>query len=350
MIVFIKDRKTFATKVMVTAADYEIHESIYNAVSNITIPTPKELPSDGDFIMFDGMDYVGIITEVDVDGGETNISAVQSVNLFNREMFYSGTTYTYLEDHLKDLIDTNYTNCTDLMYKTPYLSVTAGSHTSGNILPDFTETAQSDDTPASVTGTTLTLDSLGSSVMGSVYSIDSYISKLRRVKDIVLSWGFTRTALTINIYKKSFSTYNIDLSNPRYKITEETFSNLTVGKLSVFCESNGVYYTRYLKTDGTIVSTDPVSDRVDGEWQTLIVRDYSDLTNYVADAFAQNYYSHKISFITDREFELYDRLSLRVDGKIFNSYVSGIVRTKGSDLITVECGELQTQYPFLERL
>ena len=324
MIVFIKDGKTFTTKVMVNAVDYEIHESIYDAVSTVTIPTPKNLPQEGDFLMFDGMPFVGIVTEVDIDKGRTDISVEQGVKLFSRDMFYSTASYTYLEDYLKSLIDTNYTNCTDGIYELPFLSVTAQSHTSGSLKPDLED---------------------------NVYNIKSFISKLRRLKDIVCEWSYTRTQLKLDITKKIFTVHNIDTSNPRYIITEQTISNQAVGKITVFCEETSAYSTWYLKTDGTITQTKPSdADRVIGDWVTLIVGDSADITDDVSDTFAQNYYSHKVSFLTDSEFELYDRLNLRIDGKIFNSYVSGIITSKGSKYHEIECGELQTSYPFLNRL
>lgn len=324
MIVFIKDKNSFITKTMVSAVDYEVHESIYDTVSTITIPTQKSPINEGDFLMFDGMPFVGIVTEVDIDGGRTEISVEQAIKLFARDMFYSATSYTYLEDYLESLINTNYTNCTDDLYEVPFLVVNALSHTNANCKPDLED---------------------------NVYNIKSYISKLRRLQDIVCEWDFNRTQLILNIYKKSFSLHNIDMSNPRYIITEQTISNQVVGKITVFCEENSSYSTWYLKTDGTATTTKPSdADRVQGDWTTLTVGETADIQDDVRDEFAQNYYSHKISFKTDSQFEIYDRLKLRIDGMIFDSYVSGIIHTKGSKYIEVECGELQTQYPFLERL
>ena len=307
---------------MATAVDYEIHKSIYDTVSRITIPTQSTPPAEGDFVMFDGVNFVGLITEVDIDGGETEISLEQAVKMFSRDLFYIVPSYTYLEDHLKSLIDGNFTNCIDEIYEVPFLSVTALTHTSANCKPDLEE---------------------------NVYNIKSYLSKCRRLQGIVCDWSFDRTTLSLSIYKKNFPVYNIDMSNPRYKITEQTISNQSVGKITVYCEENTSYSNHYLLTDGTITTTYTADDRVDGEWATLVVAEAADVSESVADEFATNSYSHKVSFQTDRDFELYDRLMLRIDGKIFSSYVSGIIKTK-SDIRTVECGELQTQYPFLERL
>lgn len=323
MIVFIKDKTSFLTKVMVTAVDYEVHESIYDTVSTITIPTQRSPIQEGDFLMFDGMSFVGIVTEVDIDGGQTELSVEQGVKMFSRDMFYTSTSYTYLEDYLKDLIDDNYTDCSDAVYEVPYLVVNALSHTSASCKPDLED---------------------------NVFNVKSYISKLRRLQDIVCEWDFNRTDLILNITKKNFTTHNVDMSNPRYIITEQTISNQAVGKITVYCEETSAYSTWYLKTDGTITQSYSASDRVDGDWVTLIVNNADDISDSVADEFARNYYSHKISFLTDRDFEIYDRLNLRINGKIFNSYVSGVIHKKGSKYIEVECGELQTQYPFLNRL
>lgn len=324
MICFIKDKKTFVTKAMVPAVGYELHESIYDTVSTISIPTTKSPIDEGDFVLFDGDPFVGIVTEVDIDGGRTELSVEQAVKVFSRDMFYSTSAYTYLEDYLKSLVDTNYTSCTDEIYELPFLSVNALSHTSANCKPDLDD---------------------------NVYNIKSYISKLRRLHDIVCEWDFTRTQLILNIYKKTFTVHNIDMSNPSYIITEQTISNKVIGKITVYCEENTSYSTWYLKTDGTVTTTKPATlDRVDGEWTTLTVHETADIQNDVKDTFAQNYYSHKISFKTDADFEIYDRLNLRIEGKIFSSYVSGIKKTKGSKYQEIECGELQTQYPFLNRL
>ena len=323
MIIYTKDKKTFATKLTAVCTDYEVHESIYNAVSTVTIQATKSPPNEGDILLFDGMNYVGIISEVETDETETKITANQGITMFGRGMFYSSMTYTYLEDNLKSLIDANFTNCTDAVYKIPYLSVTASTHTTGTCKPDIED---------------------------NVYTIQSYASKLRRLKSIVCDWGYTNTALTLNIHKKTFPTHNIDLNNPRFSVSEQTLSSYRVGKLSIYAEDNNSYYTRYLLTDGTITSTYQTTDRVDGEWQTLQIADHNDLSDEVEDAFAQNTYSHRIVFTTDRPFDLYDKLVIRTEGKVFSSYVSGIIRRKDTDMIEVECGELQTLYPFLNRI
>lgn len=323
MIVYFKDKDSFTTNLVSVCLDWEIHQSIYDATSSVTILTPSTPPTEGDFVLFDGDPYVGIVTEVELDTKETVVNMVQAVNLFNRDLFYSTMSYTYLEDNLVNLIDTNYTNCTDAIYAKSFLSVSASSHTSGSCKPDLEDNQ---------------------------YTIMSYMSKLRRLKGIVGEWSFNRTSLNLNIYKKTFPSYNIDLSNPRYHVTEQTFSSQNVGKITVYCEENTSYYTYYLLTDGTVTTSYQTTNRVDGEWQTLIVAESADISDSVNDVFTQNYYSHRISFETDDSYDLYDQLVIRTDGKVFDSYVSGVIKRKDSNRKTIECGELQTRYPYLNRL
>lgn len=323
MVIYIKDKETYATKLMAVAVEYQIYRSIYDATTTVTIQAPKTPLEEGDFLVIDGYNYVGILTEVDIDDNKATLSAVQGVNLFSREMFYSAQSYTYLEDNLKDLLDANYTNCTDAIYKVPFLTVNALSHTNKRCKPDLED---------------------------NTYTLSSYMAKLRRLYNIVSEWEFSRTALVLNIYKKDFPTYNIDLSNPRFKVTEQTFSVQSVGKATVYCEETGAYSNWYLKTDGTVTQAYSVADRVKGDWVTLTVAEADDIEDTVRDAFAQNYYSHRITFQSAQDFELYDQLVIRADNKIYRSYVSGIIERNDSAYTVIECGELQTLYPYLNRI
>lgn len=323
MIIFIKDKKSFLTKTAAVVLQYEIHQSIYNAVSTATIQTPETPPEEGDFLIFDGTDYVGIITEVSEDRGQTEISAEQAVRLFSRPMFYTASSYTYLEDNLQALIEANYSNCTDAEYKVPFLTATAGTHTAKNIKPDLEN---------------------------NIYDIAAYMAKLRRLQGIVCDWSYTRTALILSIYKKAFPTHNIDMSNPAYTVTEQTVSKNAVGKITVFCEATNAYSNWYILTDGTIQQTYTTQDRVDGDWICITVKEAADIQDAVTDEFMRNSYSHRITFRCAGAFGLYDQLKIRMQGKVFSSYVSGLIRRSDTPLIEVECGELQTQYPFLERI
>jgi len=92
-----------------------------------------------------------------------------------------------------------------------------------------------------------------------------------------------------------------------------------------------------------------MANRVKGEWQTLIVDKAEDVADKVADVFAKNTYSHNIVFQAMKgKFELYEPLKIKLNNKIFSSYVATIEEQKNSDEVTVTCGELQVTYPFVD--
>ena len=80
--------------------------------------------------------------------------------------------------------------------------------------------------------------------------------------------------------------------------------------------------------------------RVNGDWIPIVVEKAANVTDSVRDEFAKNEYSHKIEFqaLTESGFRLYDRLQVKLDNKIFNSYVSGVTERKGSNIVDVQCG------------
>lgn len=323
MEVFFKDAKTFTTKSHSLVLEYELKPSIYDTVSYVTIQTPDTLPNEKDFVYIEEYDWIGIITAVSPVQDRTEISMRQIITLLDRSLFYTNTAFTYGEDYLKSLIDTNYTACTDSFYRIPYLDVSADTHTSTSIRPDLDNNA---------------------------YTIKSYAAKLRRLKNIFCNFSLDRTTLYLNITAQAMATKNIDFSNPSFKITEQNFSSQIVTKITSFCKEDSQTRNWTLLDDGSIVNTSPAANRVDGEWRTLVVQDAQDVQDSVYDEFAKNFYSHNITFQCPATygFKLYDPLQIKLDNKIFTSYVAGTRFWSHSKVIEVQCGELQIKYPYLD--
>lgn len=348
MELFIKDGKSFVTKTHALILDYEIKPSIYDTVSTFVVPYNAQIES-GDIVYDEATKFIGVVSAVNKENEILTVSANQIQTLFARKMFYSAASYTYLEDFLKSLIDANYTNCADTWYALPYLSVTAYSHTSGAILPDFDDLAVGGgDIPASVTGTTLTLDQM--TTLGRTYSVKSYMAKLRRLERIFCDYDISNTTLAIKITKKAKTTKNVDFSNPSFKLIEQNFSELKVTKITSFCTENANTQNWVLLDDGSVVNTTPQLGRVSGEWTPLVVESAADVANSVNDEFTKNYYAHNITFWCpiSYEFNLYDDLQVKLDNKLYTSYVAQKRIWKDSQVQEVQCGELQTQYPYMD--
>ena len=158
--------------------------------------------------------------------------------------------------------------------------------------------------------------------------------------------------MTLQIARRVKVTKNIDFSNPLYVVTSQDFSQKTVSKITSYCEENGEMKTWVLMEDGSITDTTPAAGRIRGEWVPLTVAKAEDVEDSVRDEFAKNEFSHKIEFQApkSRGFSLYDPLKIKLDNRIFSSYVSGVTEEKHSDIVTVQCGELQMQYPYLDLL
>lgn len=270
---FVKDYKTFETTSINLVLDYELKYSIYDTVSSITIPTPANLPQVGDIIYLDGNGFFGVIKNVSPDYGKTELDVNQIMTLLGRNMFYQTSTFTYLEDYLVELINDNYTNCSDSFYALPYLTATAVTHTSSQMLPDLEN---------------------------NIYSVKSYASKMRRLYNIFCTWSISRTQLTLTVAQQIKTVKNVDFSNPNYVLTEQDFSTKSVSKITTFCEENSQTQTWILLNDGSIVNTPQTADRVNGEWVPLVVQTAAEVSDAVKDEFAKNEYSHKIEFQTPK--------------------------------------------------
>lgn len=319
---FIKDRRTFTTESHDLVLDYEIKRSIYDTVSSVTIKTPSILPKEGDIVYLE-TGFIGTISTVSVDHGRTELGINQIGALFSRNMFYTDASFTYLEDRIAELITDNFIQCSDTFYAMPYLNVRAVTHTASQMRPDLEN---------------------------NIYAVKSYAAKARRVHNIFLEWDISRTKLSVDVVRRVKTVKNVDFSNPDYILTAQDFSVKTVSKITTYCEENGQYKQWVLLKDGSIVNTEPATNRVAGEWATLVVPKAEDISEAVKDEFVKNEYSHKIEFQVSKEkgFELYDRLLIGLDNKVFSSYVSGVTERKGSNMVDVQCGELQMEFPYLD--
>lgn len=324
MQVFIKDRTTFTTKSHNLVLDYELRYSIYDTVSRITIQTPASLPDEGDILYMEN-GFFGTIQAISHEEGKTQLDVNQIISLLDRNMFYAPAPFTYLEDYLAQIVQENFTHCPDAFYALPYLNVQAATHTAAQVNPD---------------------------IENGIFSIKSYAAKIRRLYNIFCEWGISRDTLTLQIARRAKVTKNIDFSNPMYAVTSQDFSQKTVSKITSYCEENGEVKDWVLMEGGIITDTTPAAGRMRGEWVPLTVAKIDDVVYSVRDKFAKNEFSHKIEFQApkSRGFSLYDPLKIKLGNRIFSSYVSGVTEEKHSDIVTVQCGELQTQYPYLDLL
>jgi hypothetical protein len=292
MLCYIKSRADFRTSTLLTVLNYDIViESVYDDVSSITVLSEISGIED-DFIIFDG--WIGIISRLNPDKGQTVISAKTILSAFSRPLLpASGDT---IEEFIKDTLEDKYKNLSDSIYDMPYLSVTTASSTPF-LSPDLDNS----------TG---------------LWNLRAYIAKCRRLKSVFCTWGLDKDTLTCHVEAVAVPVQRIDFADRSHRLQGETYSRYSVAKVTAIVEGVGTDY--FLHSDGTYSTVD--TDRVAGAWET-IVTDAEKESDAVAEVFAKSAYSHLIEFWSDREFNFYDNLQIRVSGRVLNSYISCVRRS-----------------------
>jgi hypothetical protein len=305
MLCYIKSRATFRTSSTLTVIDYDIAlNSVYDDASTITVLSEITGIED-DFICFDG--WIGVVSSVSPEKGQTVITVKNILSAFNRALLPS--TGATIEGFIKDTLESEYKNLSDAMYDMPYLTVSTETSTPF-IVPD--------------------LDDNG------LWSLKSYIAKVRRLKGVFCEWGLEgKAGLTCTIEARDVPSKRVDFADKSNRLERETYSRHSVAKVTAIAEGAETNY--YLHTDGTHDTLD--TDRVQGAWE-IIVTDAEKQADAVAEVFAKSAYSHLIEFRSKREYGFYDNLQIRVGGRVLNSYVS-CVKKSMKDGTLYKSGELR---------
>lgn len=327
MYCILKDRRTFQslTDTTCSVTNYElITESIYDEISDIRVTAAKVKPKEGDIVFLEN-GFAGIVQEAEGNVHALDLRCRQMVTIFDRDIFYSEPQGAYIEERLENMIDVNFTNQPDALYRLPYLEVIVETRTASSMRPDIDDDG--------------------------LYNIKSYIAKLRRLLNIFVTFEFKRSRLIVRIARKIVPTKQIDFSDADLRIIERSFSCERIGKITSWAEDTNEKKDWYLKTDGTVTSIYSEEGRVDGEWQPIKVREAVDVADAVADKFKNNSFSHKITFTAPPEkarFDFYDSIKIAIDDRLFDSYIAAVKISKDSTLTEYQCGELRTTYPLKE--
>lgn len=317
---YIKDRNTFQTLCACSVVAYDITlESIYDEVSDISILYDGAV-KEGDIVWLEN-GYCGIINGYDPDGNMVKLKCNHIITLFSRDLYYdNGRPTNGIEPYIKSLIDTEYTNQRDTVYRVPYLRVTAETITQAGTIPD---------------------------VENLVCQIKSYIAKVRRLHDVFMTFTVSRKYLDAKLARKVIPLRQIDFSDQDLRIEPngETFSETNVGKIRSIAEDTGEIKDWYLLGDGTITNSYTEQNRIKGDWIIIKVNKAEDVADSVKNEFKKNTYSHKILFSVPKEktrYNFYDDLLIALGNRRFRSYIAAVRIQSSNDRIFYQCGELRT--------
>lgn len=318
MIVYIRDRNTFRQKHHATALDYDLTvESIYDEVSNFTIKGTESSAQAGDFLI--AGDFYGIVKEVEVDRETLHITCNALDKLFSRDIPDApGAMTGSVEQYIKSAIDKYYVNQPDAVYVTPYLTVIAQTSTAGTALPDVEDGA---------------------------WSIKSYLSKVRRLYNIHVSYAVADGRLVMRIFYRDRQTRKVFLNLSDFEVLEETFAHDAIGKITTIAADTSEKRDWYLLADGRITNTYTAENRVDGKWEILKVQEAAKAAEEVGNKFKENSDSHLIEFACGKKYDFYDNLVIRTkQGRVLTSYISAIRRSRERGKTTYKSGELRVMF------
>ncbi len=320
----VKDGKTFRAirGATCTAVDYDlVMNSIYDEGSELRVICAETLPKEGDFVYLEN-GYQGIVQEAEEERGAVVLKCRALTALFEREFYYTEPQGATLEQRLKYMIDTCFTNQSDTVYRLPFLEVRVLSATTGTTRPE--------------------IDDKG------VYSMSAYIAKLTRLHQIFVTFSFMRDKLRVDIARRVIPTKQIDFSDAGLRVKEQSFARETTAKITARAEDTGKRKDWYLLADGEVTDAPGDAKRMEGKWSVLSVREEQDMADAVTDEFRSNTYSHKITFTAVPEkarFSFCDNVRIALNGRVFESYIAAVRVKKGSETTEYECGELRTTYP-----
>ena len=315
MIGYIKDRNTFATlDMMLDITEYDLILGSTNNNVGTALCLGELEGLENQFFIYDNR--IWLIKGLSPQDGTTTITLNDISFLFSRDLIWNeNSNYATIEECIADTIDNEYINLSDTMYDTPYIVVSYSTATSF-IKPD-TE--------------------------GGLWNLKGYIAKVRRIKNVFLTYSISGNTLNIEIEAKTPTVHKIDFATDVAQMVQETYQRNSVAKITV----NGTtdYYMYSDGTYGTNPSPTLPLTRVEGDWIQLNVNQNEVEADKVADTFAKNAESHIVEFWTDLETEFYDTVIIRHDGRVTSGTLSMVSISSGDNRRYCKTGDLIDTMP-----
>ena len=310
MIAYIKRRSTFATYLHINISTYNVAlNSIYDDQSILMAIGEIDIDAE-DFLIFG--DFIGIIKTITPGEEDTTEIVCDSIlHAFKRNLVYPTPPAT-IEAFINSEMTAHYKSVSDATYDMPYLSITSTDATSF-ITPDVEE---------------------------GMYNLKSYIAKVRRTKNIFVSFTLSGDTLLVNIAEVTPTIYNIIMDDGKHELITQSIANSSIAKITSLQSSTTKYW--YLQADGSITNSPPIP-RLEGAWIGITIDAAATDTEVVADEFAKNSKSHKIEFRSMEEYDFYGTVNLRIKETVLTSYIS-LIRIDDDARYLYKTGELQVTF------
>lgn len=310
MVAFIKRRKDFRTYASAEVVCWDAPlASIEDDVGTIVLyGSTVSRGSEGDFLIMDR--HIWLIEQVAPDQQQTTVTVCDVACAFDRLLPYSGDGErigSFLAQQLTD----HYKEVSDLDYRMPYLKITNLDNS----------------------------EFLGPTVTNGLFNLKTYMRKVNRLRDVQVKFSVDQDNLNILIEHRQRPSHNIIFEDGTSQLISRSYSRSSIAKVTAY--QQGVGYTYYLDADGTVRDAEPAR-RAEGKWEVLALEEYEIVQDRVQDIFSQNSNSHKIEWRSEKQYQLYDTVVLRLDGGLMSSYVSYIGISSSDNRFYYKSGELAT--------
>lgn len=343
LIAYILDSLDLKLKDIVEFETYEFKKDIdYDDKSSITVHGKPNAVS-GDYIICKcGKDtiFTGIFSkfETSSDTTEYKLTLLQKEQLFSRFVFVKNEeaiSAVGIEDFIADTISTNWITSGDSKVDKGYLSVIPLTHT--KVYAKVSTTVELTD---------------------GCFNLKTYLGNCLEYYGIRVEFEISNDKLIVYILKDDAKAYKVNINDTDISDYTETYAVDALAKLFVqFNLKDGediistTDHEYYLLTDRTITTDKTDVNRADGSVRSKVIEAESEEEMYqtVQDTFADNSYSHKISFNLYMDSKIYDYSKLYVgrdvtvktkDG-LRTTQVTAVNVSNGSRFAEVELGKLK---------
>ena len=263
----------------------------------------------GAWLVCDG--NIWLIDQITPQVDRTIIQCLDPLDAFSRPLLFSApSSGATVGSFIQQQLNANWRDQADGVYAMPYLIV-QNADTTPFIAPE--------------------LDDNG------LFSMSDYIRQMRRNHQIETRFFLSGDTLQVSILRASRQSWNLVFNDGHAQLESVAYSRSGVAKITAI--QNGVATDWYLSESG-LASTNVPDKRAVGTWEVLSLTEKDVQKDKVMAAFAKNSESHKVEFWSNRQFAVYDQLTIRLYGEVLRSHVSYVGRRSTDDRFYYKSGEL----------
>lgn len=322
MEVYIKRRSDFKTVLLGNAETWSVPvATVTGETGKVSLVEYDQKEHTDDWLYINGS--VALISQAAPQNNKLQITAADASEAFDRQAVWPESAPATYGGFIQAAFQRDYINCTDSAYQMNYLTV-SNSDSTPLMKPELDDTQ--------------------------LYTLADIISQARRAGVLVqFSIQRDKTAgdrLHVDISTVSGQEHKILFNDGHAQLSSETYSRESVAKVTVLqeleTEGEEVSYSStdyYLSASGEISTTVP-AERAEGRWEYTTAKKDDEPLVKATEIFAGNINSHKIEFFSDKRYELFDTVLLRLNGAVFKTQIVYIGRSSSDNRYAYKCGEL----------